>query len=149
MGFFWWLILTVIVVNRIIFHHPIPQKLLPTLFILFAPPIIGFIALTKLLGELHVFGNMLYYFGLFLFILIAFQWKLFYKLNFNLPWWAYSFPLDALAIGTFLMFEETKSSFFYGLSWILFLILNMMILLLVIKTTLAIRNKTICIFEEE
>lgn len=56
-GIFWWFILTTLVFNRIFFHNPIQKKLLPTLFILFAPPAIGFIALTKLLGELNIFGN--------------------------------------------------------------------------------------------
>jgi len=148
-GFFWWLILTVIVFNRIIFHPPIAEKLMPTLAILFAPPIIGFISLTKLLGGLNPFGNMLYYFGLFLFILILFQTKMFAKLKFNLPWWAYSFPLDALAIGTLLMYEQTKSLFMFYLSWILFIFLNLIILLLIIKTSFALKNKAICIEEED
>jgi len=148
-GFFWWLILTIIVFNRIIFHPPIAEKLIPTLAILFAPPIIGFISLTKLLGGLNPFGNMLYYFGLFLFILILFQSKMFAKLKFNLPWWAYSFPLDALAIGTLLMYEQTKSSFMFYLSWIVFIFLNVIILLLLIKTISAVKNKAICIEEED
>ena len=33
-GIIWWIVLFVIVINRIIFHHPIQDKLLPTLFIL-------------------------------------------------------------------------------------------------------------------
>ncbi|MBI9071035.1 MAG: hypothetical protein JEY94_05530 [Melioribacteraceae bacterium] len=149
MGFFWWLILTILVMNRVIFHNPIPQKLLPTLFFLFAPPVIGFIALTKLLGGLTPFGNILYYFGLFLFILLLFQAKMFIKLKFNLPWWAYSIPLDALAIGTLLMYEESGSPFFKVLSWTVFIFLNIMILILVLKTTFAIKNKELCVEEVE
>lgn len=148
-GFFWWLILTTIVFNRIIFHPPISQKLIPTLAILFAPPIIGFIALTKLLGGLNPFGNMLYYFGAFLFILVLFQSKTFVKLRFNLPWWAYSFPLDALVIGTLLMYEETKSAFFNMASWFTFIFLNLIIVLLVTKTIFAVKNKEICVEEKD
>jgi len=148
-GFFWWLILTTVVMNRIIFHLPIPDKLIPTFFILFAPPVIGFIALTKLLGGLNPFGNLLYYFGAFLFILILFQYKIFLKLKFYLSWWAYSFPMDALAIGTFLMYYETGLQFFKVASWIIFILLNFMILLLLIKTVKAIKNKQVCIEEED
>ncbi len=148
-GFFWWMILMVIVLNRMIFHHPIPDKFIPTLFILFAPPIIGFIALTKLLGGLNPFGNMLYYFGVFMFILIALQFKTFSKLRFYLSWWAYSFPLDALAIGTLLMYYETDLQFFKVASWIIFVILNGVILLLLAKTVKAIKNKQICIDEKD
>ncbi len=148
-GFFWWLILTTLIMNRIIFHRPIPNKLVPTLFILFAPPVIGFIALTKLLGGINPFGNLLYYFGLFLFILLLFQFKLFAKLKFYLSWWAYSFPLAALAIGTFLFYHETGLFFFKIMSWILFILLNAIILLLSIKTLKAIKNKIICIDEKD
>jgi tellurite resistance protein len=147
-GLFWWIILTTIVINRVIFHHPIPDKLVPTFFILFAPPIIGFIALTKLIG-LNPFGNILYYFGLFMFILIIFQYKMFSKIKFYLSWWAYSFPMAALAIGTFLMYHETGFIFFKFVSWFIFILLNGIILLLIIKTIIAMKNKQICIEEKE
>jgi tellurite resistance protein len=147
-GVFWWIILTTIIINRIIFHHPIPDKLLPTLFILFAPPIIGFIALTKLLGGLNIFGNILYYFGLFLFILILAQYKMFTKIKFYLSWWAYSFPVAALTIGTILMYHESKLLFFKGLALAIFVLLNAIMIVLVIKTAIAIKNKKICIEEE-
>ena len=143
-GFFWWLILTTIVVNRIIFHHPIPEKLVPTFFILFAPPVIGFIAVTKLIG-LNPFGNLLYYFGAFMFILIIIQFKMFFKIKFYLSWWAYSFPIDALAIGTLLIYHETEIFFFKAASWVIFVVLNFIILLLIVKTIFAIKNKQICI----
>ncbi len=146
-GFFWWVILTIIVMNRIIFHHPIPDKFIPTLFILFAPPIIGFISLTKLLGGLNPFGNMFYYFGVFMFILVVLQFRMFSKLKFYLSWWAYSFPMDALAIGTLLMYHETGLLFFKMASWIIFLMLNGVILLLLVKTAKAIKKKQICIDE--
>jgi len=148
-GLFWWMILTTIVMNRIIFHHPIPDKLIPTFFILFAPPIIGFISLTKLLGGLNPFGNLLYYFGAFMFILILFQYKMFSKIKFYLSWWAYSFPLSALTIGTFLMYHEGGLFFFKIVSWILFVLLNIIIAMLCIKTVIAIKNKEVCIEEKE
>ncbi len=148
-GIFWWLILFTLVMHRVIFHQAIDDKLIPTFFILFAPPVIGFIALTKLLGGLTPIGNLLYYFGLFLFILILFQYKLFSKIKFYLSWWAYSFPIDALAIGTFLMYHETKLEFFKIASWGIFLFLNLVVLLLVIKTIRAIKRKEICIEEAD
>lgn len=148
-GFFWWLILTTLVINRMIFHNPIPDKLMPTLFILFAPPVIGFISLTKLLGGLNPSGNLLYYFGLFLFVLILAQFKLFFRIKFFLSWWAYSFPLDALAIGTLLMYHQSGLAFFKVASIVIFLILNLVIPLLVIKTVIAIKGRAICIEETD
>jgi len=149
LGFFWWLILATLVINRMIFHNPIPDKMIPTLFILFAPPIIGFISLTKLLGGLNPAGNLLYYFGLFLLILILFQFRMFFKIKFFLSWWAYSFPLDALAIGTFLMYHQSGLFFFKVASIVIFIILNLMILMLLVKTVIAMKNRAICIEETE
>ncbi|HAX60956.1 MAG TPA: C4-dicarboxylate ABC transporter [Elusimicrobia bacterium] len=148
-GLIWWIILTTIVMNRIIFHHPIPDKFVPTFFILFAPPVIGFISLTKFFGGLNPFGNILYYLGAFMFILILFQFKMFLEIKFYLSWWAYSFPMDALAIGTFLMYHETGLLFFKIASWIIFVLLNLIILFLIIKTIVTIKNKSICIEEKE
>ena len=64
LGLMFWVILLVIFFNRIIFHNPLPNKLLPTLFILIAPPAIGFISYVKLTGGLNEFGRILYYFAL-------------------------------------------------------------------------------------
>jgi tellurite resistance protein len=147
-GIFWWLILTVIVIYRMIFFRPIIDKLVPTMFILFAPPIIGFIALTKLMG-ISLVGNMLYYIGFFLFLLIMFQFTLFSRLKFTLSWWAYSFPLDALVVGTFLMYHETGIFFYQAVGLIIFGGLNCVILLLLVKTFNAIKNRQICIEEKE
>lgn len=66
-GLFFWIALFIIFFNRIIFHNPLPDKLLPTFFILIAPPAIGFISLVKLTGEVNEFSKILYYFGLFIF----------------------------------------------------------------------------------
>ncbi len=135
-------------VYRVIFHNPIADKLIPTFFILFAPPVIGFISLTKFVG-VTPFGNMLYYFGLFLFVLMLFQLKIFLQINFYLSWWAYSLPMSALAIGTFLMYHETGLGFFKIVSWFIFVLLNFLILLLFMKTVYVVKNKRICIEEYE
>ncbi|MBN2436919.1 MAG: SLAC1 anion channel family protein [Spirochaetes bacterium] len=146
-GIFWWIILTTLVINRVVFHHPIADKLVPTFFILFAPPVIGFIALTKINGSLTLFGNMLYYIGVFLFLLIIFQFRMFSRLTFYLSWWAYSFPMSALTIGTLLMYHETGYSSYLVASWLLFITLNILILVLTVKTLHAISKRKICIEE--
>ncbi|PLW80456.1 C4-dicarboxylate ABC transporter [Candidatus Woesearchaeota archaeon] len=148
-GLIWWVVLFTIVVNRMIFFNPIPDKLLPTFFILFAPPAIGFISLTKLVGEVTDFGRILYYFALFMFILIMFQANLFTKIKFYLSWWAYSFPVVALTVATILMYEKTQLLFFNYLSWGLFIFLNLVIILLIVKTIGAVKKKKICIAEED
>lgn len=146
-GFIFWIILLIIFFNRIIFHSPLPNKLLPTLFILIAPPAVGFISFVKLTGGINEFGKILYYFALFLVFLLFAQLKLFYKIKFYLSWWAYSFPIAAITIATILMFHETRVILFKYISLTLFTLLCLVISVLLIKTTISIFKREICIEE--
>src|SRR5690625_6520049 len=49
-----------IFVNRIIFQPSLPKPLVPTFYILIAPPAIGFISYVKLVGEVDAFAYILY-----------------------------------------------------------------------------------------
>jgi tellurite resistance protein len=146
-GLFFWIILLVIFFNRIIFHHPLPEKLLPTLFILIAPPAVAFISLVKLTGEVSVMAKILYYFALFLLLLLFFQFKMFKKIKFYLSCWAYSFPIAAITIASVLMYHHTEQYFFYYLSIFLFDLLSILIFVLLYKSIFAILNKEICVEE--
>jgi tellurite resistance protein len=148
-GIVMWITLFIIVFNRIIFHNPIPDKLVPTFFILFAPPAIAFIAYIKLTGSLDPFAKVLYYISLFLFILIFAQFKMFSKIKFYLSWWAYSFPMAAMTVATILMYHETNFLFFKYLSFFLLVVLSIIIVYLTYKTIRAISNKEICIDDED
>jgi tellurite resistance protein len=143
-----WFVLFTIIMNRIIFHNPIAQKLMPTLFILIAPPAIWFISFTTLNnGELMQFWKILYYFSLFMFIIIISKINILKKIKFYLSWWAYSFPMAAITIATILYYHLTGIMFFFCL-WIFFyLILCFIILLLIYKTIIWIKNKNLCIEE--
>jgi len=69
-GFVFWIILFVIFFYRVVFHHPMQEKLLPTLFILIAPPAVGFISYFKLTGHIDHFSYCLFSTALFLFIIL-------------------------------------------------------------------------------
>ena len=146
-GIFFWLMLFTIIFYRMIFHHPIIEKLIPTLFILIAPPAIGFISYSKLNGSLDNFGILLYYFALFITILLFTQIKTFSKIRFFLSWWAYSFPISSITIASVLMFHKTHKLFFKYLAFSLFLILTSVIIVLVYRTISAIFKKEICLEE--
>ena len=152
-GLMFWIVLFVIAMYRLIFHSPIPDKLLPTLFILFAPPAIAFIAYAKLSGlsELgagpDAFARILYYFSLFMFMLILFKIQIFAKLKFFLSWWAYSFPIAAQALSTVLMFHLTHSAFYRNLALFQVGLLALVILLLLVLTANAILKAEICVEE--
>lgn len=145
-GLVFWLILLVIVLYRMFFHAPIAERLMPTLFILFAPPAIGFIAYIRLTGgNLDSFGRVMYYFSLFMFFLILYQLPRLLKINFYLSWWAYSFPMAAKALASFLMMTLLNEPFIAFMAWFELALLALIIMLLSVKTLLAISRSEICI----
>ncbi len=79
----------------------------------------------------------------------VFQFRMFSKIEFYLSWWAYSFSMDALVIGTLLMYHESGLPFFKTASWVLFVLLNGITLMLSAKTIRAVRRRTICVEEVE
>lgn len=144
-GIMFWIILFTIFFNRILFHNPMPTHLVPTFFILIAPPAVGFVSYVKLNGGLDNFANILFYTGLFLTLLLFSQYKKFSSLPFFLSWWAYSFPIAAITIASFLMFQLSKNVFFAYIGGVLLFILTAVIALLIFKTFKAISKKKVCV----
>lgn len=153
-GLIFWLALFILFLNRIIFHNPLPERLTPTLFIMIAPPAIGFISYLRLMErevsgfELDGFARILYYFALFIFIVLLTQYRQFVKIPFYLSWWAYSFPMAAITIATVLMASKTNMLFFQGLAYLLLIALAALIALLLFRTIAAIVQRKICVEDE-
>lgn len=146
-GIMFWIILMTIFFNRILFHDPLAKHLLPTLFIMIAPPAVSFIAYMRLNGAMDNFAIMLYFMGLFLTLLLLSQVKHFIRLPFFLSWWAYSFPLAAITIASFTVFEQTSKPFYLWVATGLLILLSGIISILIFRTFKAIKAHGICIPE--
>ncbi|HKL43680.1 MAG TPA: SLAC1 anion channel family protein [Candidatus Absconditabacterales bacterium] len=146
-GIVFWIALFSMVMNRIIFHHPIDKKLIPTLFILIAPPAVAMISYTKLNGELSNFSYIMYYFAIFMTMFLITQFKTFTKIKFFLSWWAYSFPISTITIASILMFKINSEIIFKYIGVFLFILLCILIFILIYKTFFAIKRKEICVEE--
>ncbi len=97
-GLVFWLVLFPVVLNRIVFHDQMPRQFLPTLFILIAPPAIGFTAYLQLNGgDVDSVARTLFAVALFLAMVLATMARLFLSLSFAVGWWAFTFPSAALA----------------------------------------------------
>ena len=147
-GIVFWILLFTIFLYRIIFHHPLSKRLMPTFFILIAPPSLGFISYVKLTGEIDSFARILYYFALFLFIFLVAQIRMFYGTTFYLSWWAYSFPIAALTVATSLFLSQTGIAFFKPLFFGFASLLTLFIIVLIVNTVIAIYRGNICVKEE-
>jgi tellurite resistance protein len=144
-GLVFWVALFTILFYRLLFHNPLPERLLPTLFILIAPPAVGFISYVKLTGGVDSAARILYYFSLFVFILMIPQLKMLARIKYYLSWWAYTFPLAALAIATLLMYHQGGFIFFKYLALAFLILVSAVIVLLAFMTLVAMKNKTICV----
>ena len=86
----------VLIFSRLIHHEPLAAPMRPSKMILVAPFAVGFIAYVNLVQKVDMFAALLFYFGLFLFVIIA--WRLMRRpAPFSPGWWAIGFPLAALA----------------------------------------------------
>lgn len=144
-GLVFWLILLTLVFYRLFFHEQLPQRLTPTLFILLAPPSIGFMGYVSLTHNVDAFARMLYFIALFLALLLASNALRFFRVPFFMSSWAYSFPLAALTLATFEMAAHSHAIFYQGLSGILLVLLSVLILWLTLKTLRAAYAGTICV----
>lgn len=143
-GIVFWLVLLTIVMNRLFFHAALPQRLAPTLFILIAPPAVGFIAWGALNGDLDAFGRVLYNFALFLTLLLASNALRFVRLPFFVSSWAYSFPLAAIVIASFVIHAQTGLAAYLWIAATLLAVLSLLIVVLLGKTLKAIQAQAIC-----
>jgi tellurite resistance protein len=140
-GIFFWLILLPILFNRIIFHGPVADHFLPTLFILIAPPSAGLIAYLNINGNnLDFFGTMLFNIALIFTILIFSMYKSFLGKNFNISAWAYTFPLAAMTVATLLMYAQTHFVFYAYLAHALISVTTIIIVWVFYKTLVLVFN---------
>lgn len=90
------LVFFTLIISRLI-HHPekLAVPMVPSLMILTAPFTVGFLAYTNFTQRIDDLAAMLFYFGLFLFLILVF--RIFRRsVPFAPGWWAVGFPLAAL-----------------------------------------------------
>ena len=147
-GLIFWIVLLTLVMNRLIFHDPLPGRLLPTLVILIAPPAVAFLAWLQLNGgQLDAFARVLYYTAVAFAAIVAVQAPGFLNLPFALSWWALSFPVAALTLATRRFGELAGSGEHDLFGGLLLAILVAIVGGLVARTVLAMSRGEICVPE--
>lgn len=147
-GFLFWIILFTILIYRLIFHHPLPDKLVPTFFILIAPPSVAFVSLSRLSETPSQFANGLFYIAVFILLLLIGMIKLFSSIRFHTGWWAYSFPLASLSIASFVYWKQNSIAAAKILSIVLWGLLSALVLFLTVKTVMLAVKKKLFVQEE-
>jgi len=146
-GIFFWVILFAILLNRIIFHHQMANKFMPTMFILIAPPAVGFLAYVKIYEVIDTFAMILFNLALFFTFLIAFMYKNFIKIKFFISWWAFVFPVAAMAISTMLMYHQTQDIPLLVLAYTMIAVTSVIITIVIYQTLIHMQKGDICVQE--
>jgi tellurite resistance protein len=94
-GLLFWPVVLALVLARIAVQGMFPERLLPTMFILIAPPAVSALALLQLGAPLPI-AWVLWGMAVFTLLWVATQLRRLAALPFALPHWALSFPLAAL-----------------------------------------------------
>lgn len=147
-GVVFWIVVMTIVMYRLFFHAPLPERMTPTLFILVAPPAVAFNSYVALTGQVDGFARVLYFTALFLTIVLGSNILRFLRLPFFISAWAYSFPLAALTLGTLEMASRGMGQFYVQLSWALLAALSVQVAYLGWKTLASALRGSLCVPEK-
>lgn len=156
-GLIFWLILFSLILYRLFFHPPLASYLEPTLFILIAPPALGFLSYLALnvplasdgALEVDLVARVLFYTGLFLSFLLLSKTLRFSKIPFSLASWASVFPLTMMAVASLVMFEHLNLVFYGYLGGLLLSLLSVLVLHLTLMTFLAWKHQSLHIMSKQ
>ncbi len=137
-GLVFWIVLLTLVINRLMFHDPLPERLLPTLVIMIAPPALAFVAYVTLNNGVDNFARILLNIAYVFALLVIVQAPKFRHLPFALSWWALSFPVAGLTIASFRFAAETGADFYAFVGLCALGVLSLSLVGLLTKTTLVL-----------
>ncbi|WML44533.1 SLAC1 anion channel family protein [Neobacillus sp. PS3-40] len=94
------LVFFTLIFSRLLHHDKMPLPMTPSYMILIAPFEVGFLSYTNIIHGVDMFASILFYFGLFMFLII---FSKVFKPGFPYfpSWWAVSFPMAALSNAAF------------------------------------------------
>lgn len=119
--------------SRLVHQAALAKGMVPSLMILIAPFEVGFLAYTHVFGEIDRFASVLFYFGLFLFVVLSF--KVFRRdVPFAPSWWAISFPIAALSNAALKYAHAQDSTLLMVIAAVILLFLTLALTVLSVKT---------------
>ncbi|MEK3916683.1 SLAC1 anion channel family protein [Paenibacillus sp. FSL H7-0331] len=127
------LVFFTLIVSRLIHQAPLPAGLTPSLIIMIAPFEVGFLGYTNIMQRIDQFASILFYFGLFLFMVLFF--KVFKKsVPFGASWWAVSFPMAALSNAALKYAMFVQSWLLIAIAAVILALVSFVLIVLFIRT---------------
>jgi tellurite resistance protein len=143
-GLLFWPVVLVMVLVRIAVQGMFPERLLPTLFILIAPPAVAALALLQL-GAPPLVAWALWGMALFTLLWVGTQARRIAAQPFGLPHWALSFPLAAFTALTLRLAVPGAPLALFGL--VLLALTSLVIVALLLATLRGLRDGSLLVPE--
>ncbi len=148
-GMVFWIVLLTIVFYRIVFHDQLPAKFIPTLFILIAPPAIGFLSYVQLnatllpagaprVAALDAFAHVLMHLALFITLLNFSLIRQYLRVPFFVSWWAYTFPMAAVTVALLEFHAINGKAWCLYVGWVLLAVTTVVIVTVFARTMMAL-----------
>ncbi|XP_027348228.1 S-type anion channel SLAH1-like [Abrus precatorius] len=140
LGISHYLVLFVTLYQRLPGNNSLPSMLQPVFFLFFAAPSMASLAWDSICGKFDTTCKILFFLSLFLFMSLVSRPLLFKKSmrKFNVAWWAYSFPLTALALASAEYAQEVKGVVAHAIMFVLSSISALVSLILIVITAFNI-----------
>jgi tellurite resistance protein len=133
------LVFLTMILSRLIHHAPMHAGLTPSMLIMIGPFEVGFLGYINFEHRIDQFASILFYFGLFLFIVLFF--KVFKKsIPFGASWWGVSFPLAALSNAALQYAMFVHSWPLIAIAAIILVLMNIVLVVLFVRTIKALFN---------
>ncbi|KAE9620691.1 hypothetical protein Lal_00019023 [Lupinus albus] len=141
LGIAHYLVLFVTLYQRLPGNNNLPPMLRPVFFLFFAAPSMASLAWNSISGKFDTGSKMFFFLSLFLFICLVSRPLLFKKSmkKFSVAWWAYSFPITALALASTQYALEVDGVMAHAIMLVLSTLSVLVSLILIIFTALNIR----------
>ncbi|KAK7257555.1 hypothetical protein RIF29_31605 [Crotalaria pallida] len=138
LGIAHYLVLFVTLYQRLPGNNNLPPMLRPVFFLFFAAPSMASLAWNSICGKYDSGSKMLFFLSLFLFMSLVSRPMLFKKSmkKFSVAWWAYSFPLNALALASAEYALEVKGAMAHAIMLVLSTLSVLVSLVLIVFTAL-------------
>jgi tellurite resistance protein len=105
--------------------------------ILVAPFSVGFIAYINLVEKIDMFAALLFYFGLFLFVIVSYRLMV-KPAPFSSSWWAIGFPMAALSNAALIYSAAVGGKALEFIAGFILFVLTMAIIVLSVRTLHAL-----------
>ncbi|MTW10583.1 C4-dicarboxylate ABC transporter [Pseudoduganella eburnea] len=129
----------VLIFSRLVHGEPLPAGMVPSLMVMIAPFEVGFLAYANVTQHIDMFAAMLFYFGLFMFLVLA--PRVFRRsVPFAPSWWAISFPIAALVNAALKYAAVADSAAVTLLAAALLAFLTVAIAVLLLRTLYSLYN---------